>query len=476
MWNVAILGGGVTGLTAAYELERHAAAADRPVSWCLIEGGSRWGGKVVSERQGDFLVEGGPDAVIPQKPWALELMKELGLSERLLRSNDASKTTYVLKNGKLVAVPPGLALLVPGEIETFLRSPILPWSAKLRMLLERWVPPRRVETDESVGDFVRRRLGTAALEHLAEPLLAHIHMGNVDRLSLEGTYPRLGAAERRFGSLSSAARAAKSRRAGPPGGPLFWSLRGGMGELVETLVGKLPPEALRLGQRAVGLARADGGSWELTLEDGRQIEAERLLLALPSFAAAELVESFDPELAARFAAIRYVSLATVSLGFRRSDISHPLDGFGFLVPSREGRKILASTWTSAKYDLRAGPDEVLLRVFLGGASNEEVLECGDEELIETAASELREILGTTAAPVMTCLHRWPRGYPQYEVGHGERVAAIEAALPEGISIAGSPYTGVGLPDCIRSAREAAKRLANDCGVTACEVDGGVVAC
>lgn len=473
MWNVAILGGGVTGLTAAYELERLAASSGEPLSWCLVEGGPRWGGKVLSERHDSFLVEGGPDAVIPQKPWALELMRELGLEGRLLPSNDARKTTYVLRDGRLVAMPPGLALLVPGETAAFLRSDVLPWAGKLRMLLERFVPARRSADDESVGDFVRRRLGRTALSYLAEPLLAHIHMGDVERMSLQATYPRLGEAEKRFGSLSGAARTV--RAGGGSTSPLFYSLRGGMEELVRALVGKLPPEALHLGRRAVGLTRRTA-SWELTLEDGRQISAERLLLAVPSFAAAELVESFDPELAERFAAIRYVSLATVSLGFRRADVGHPLDGFGFFVPSRERREILASTWTSVKYDHRAGTGDVLLRVFLGGAHHAEVLRRRDEELVELASSELREVLGIEAPPLFSRLHRWPRGYPQYEVGHGERVAAIEAALPEGLLVAGSPYYGVGLPDCIRSARRAAARLAPGHDAAVAEVDGGAVAC
>lgn len=486
MWNVAILGGGVTGLAAAYELERRArssvhtasakAGSGGPVSWCLIEGGPRWGGKVLSERHGGFLVEGGPDAVIPQKPWALELMRELGLEGRLLPSNDAKKTTYVLRGGRLVAMPPGLGLLVPGETSAFLRSDVLPLSGKLRMLLERFVPARRRAEDESVGDFVRRRLGRTVLEHLAEPLLAHIHMGDVERMSLQSTYPRLGEAEKRFGSLWGAVRAARAGSgANGPAGPLFFSLRGGMEELVQALVAKLPPEALHLGHRAVGLARKTS-SWELTLEDGRRISAERLLLAVPSFAAAELVESFDPELAERFAAIRYVSLATVSLGFRRADVTHPLDGFGFFVPSRERREILASTWTSVKYDHRAGAEDVLLRVFLGGAHHAEVLRRRDEELVELASSELRQVLGIEAPPLFARLHRWPRGYPQYEVGHGERVAAIESALPESLRVAGSPYHGVGLPDCIRSARRAASRLLEGRRATVAEVDGDAVAC
>ncbi len=200
--------------------------------------------------------------------------------------------------------------------------------------------------------------------------------------------------------------------------------------------------------------------------------AERLLLAVPSFTAAELVEPFAPELATHLAAIRHVSLATVSLGLRRADVPRPLDGFGFFVPSREGREILASTWTSVKYEHRAGEDDVLLRVFLGGAHHAEILERDDRELVALATSELRRVLGIEAAPVLARLHRWPRGCPQYEVGHDERVAALEAALPEGVQVAGCSYHGVGLPDCIRSARAAMERLVP----ALAEVDGSAVAC
>ncbi len=472
MPDVVIIGGGIAGLATAYRLQQDAPGADRPLGVRVVESAPRFGGKIVTDREEGFLIEGGPDSIIPQKPWALELIRELGIGDRLLGSNDARRGTYVLHAGRLAALPDGLQMLAPESWRGFLRSPLLSWPGKLRFALEGLVPKRRGEGDESVAGFVRRRLGEEALWGLAEPMLAHIHVADVERMSLRATYPRFAELEARHGSLrrGAAMLRAKQRAAGgseKPAGPIFWSLRGGLGELVDALVKALDPASRLAGRTAVGLRRADGdagdgagdgGGYIVRLDDGRELAADAVVLATPADAAAELVAGLDAELARKLRAIRYVSMATVSFGYRRADVAHPLDGFGFFVPRREGRRVLACTWTSTKFDHRAPEDAALLRVFLGGAGHEELLDAGDDALLRAVSEDLRAIMGLDAEPILARLYRWPRGYPQYDVGHLERLRELETRLPPGLALAGSAYHGVGLPDCVRSGAAAAGRI------------------
>lgn len=453
---VVVIGGGIAGLTAAWRLQQ--SAGDEPLNVSLVEASGRWGGKVVTDREDGFVIEGGPDSFIPQKPWALELVRELGLEDRLLPSNDGRGGTSILHRGRLVPVPEGLEMLAPRRLGPVLRSPLLSWPARLRFAAESLVPPRRSEGDESVADFVRRRLGVEVLERLAEPLLAHLHVADVERLSVGAAYPRLAQAESRFGSLR---RAAAEAPAAPPG-PMFWTLRDGLEELIDALVRRLDPATLFDGHRVESLRRsADGASYVVRIDDGREFEAEAVVLATPASAAADLVAGVDSHLASRLRAIPHAAMATLSLGYRRSDLP-PLEGFGFFVPGRarpgrERRPILAASW-SRKFDHRAPPDRVLVRLFVGGVLHPEILELDDGALMRSVEQDLQEILGFEAEPVLRRLYRWPRGYPQYEVGHRERVREIEAALPSGLFVAGNAYRGIGLPDCIRLAGEAADRV------------------
>ena len=457
MHHVVIIGGGIAGLTAAYRLQTD--AADK-LSWQLIEAGPRLGGKIVTERTGGFTIEGGPDSVIAQKPWALDLMRELGLDDRLLPSNDSAGGVQVLRRGRLVPLPAGMLLLSPESWRKLFRSSLLPWPAKLRLALERWVPRRDADGDESVADFVRRRLGEGALWSLAEPVLAHVHAADIEMMSLEATYLKLAELERRYGSLHrgvAALRAAKTTT-----GPTFWTLKEGLAELADALARRLEPASLTTGRRATRLRRA-GGGWTVSLDDGREVDAGAVVLATPAAAAAELFGDRDSNLAARLRAFRCASMATLSLGYRVDDVAAVARGFGFFVPRSERRAlpagaVLAGSWTSAKFDHRAPPDRALLRIFLGGAGGEAILELGDDALIRAVRDDLRAILGLAAEPVMTRLNRWPSGYPQYDVGHLERVREVERALPPGLFVAGSAYRGVGLPDCVKSGSEAARQI------------------
>ncbi len=467
--DAVIIGGGIAGLTAAYRLQTAAAGK---LSYHLIEAGPRLGGKIVTEHAGGFTIEGGPDSVIAQKPWALELMRELGLGDRLLPSNDDRGGTWVLHRGRLVPLPAGLGLLSPERWSEFFRSPLLSWPAKLRFARERWEPPRGDEEDESVADFVRRRLGTGALWGLAEPVLAHVHAADVERMSLRATYPRLAELETRYGSLHLGV-AALRRAAGEQTGPAFWTLKGGLRELVAALVERLEPQSLHRDCRAVSLRRA-GAGWTVGLDDGRELNAGAVVLATPAAVASELTAELDPDLAWQLRAIRYASMATLSLGYRsasspsqtrQADVEGLPGGFGFFVPRRERRHVLAGSWTSNKFDHRAPSGHVLLRIFLGGATGERVLDSGDEALIHAVREDLDAMIGLTAEPVLVKLTRWPGGYPQYDVGHRSRIRVLEAALPPGLTVAGSAYHGVGLPDCVRSGTEAARRILDHLGAT-----------
>ncbi len=481
MPNVVVIGGGIAGLATAFRLQQDSLQQEanslrgefgEPLTCHLVESTSRFGGKVVTDQVDGFVVEGGPDAIIPHKPWGMQLISELGLDDRLLPSKDERRGAFVLHEGRLERIPDGLLLLAPSNWGEFLRSPLLSWPAKLRFALERIVPPQQSVDDESLADFVRRRLGAGALWNLAEPLLAHIHVANIERMSLRATYPRLAALEAKYGSIQRGVSAMRTqhRAAGvttsPP--PVFWALKGGMSELVSALVARLDPATQHLACRVHKICRAENKqSYRVTLDgldDGRQeLEADAVVLATPAYAASDLVADLDPALAAKLRSIPYVSMATLSLGYRRADVGHPMDGFGFFVPRRPQRggqshAVLACTWTSTKFDQRAPEGMALLRVFLGGAGNEDLLELDDGEIIHAVKRDLATMMGLDAEPRMTRLYRWPQGYPQYEVGHLERVSTLETALPPGVFVVGSAYHGVGLPDCIRSATEVAQQI------------------
>lgn len=469
MRDVLIIGGGIAGLATAYRLRQRSAAEGRLLSCAVVERSTRFGGKILTDRRDGFVIEGGPDAFIAHKPWALELVQELGLGERLLPSNDEHRRSFIYCDRRLVEVPPGMQHLVPERVLPFLRSPLLSWRSKARVLGERFVPRRAAEDDESVADFVRRRLGREALERLAEPLLSHIHVGEIERMSLRATYPHLAAFEARSGSLWRGVGSLRAARAAASAAPdavsresaVFWTLRDGLAELVEALAARLQPDERLLGRGVASLERMaeeDGGAYRVVLRDGSSLVARAVVLATPADVSARILERFDPDLSRALGTIRYVSVATLSLAFRAQDLRRPLAGFGFFVPRHERRQILACTWTSTKFDHRGAADHVLLRVFLGGSDRPELLEEDDEALVRIVRQELRVVMGLKARPVFARLYRWPQGYPQYDVGHLERVRELRSKVPERLFLAGSAFDGVGLPDCIRSSTEIARQV------------------
>jgi oxygen-dependent protoporphyrinogen oxidase len=457
MWDLIVVGGGVSGLTAAYRAHQLSQSSAKPISCCLVESSNRLGGMVLSEQREDFLLEGGPDAFVTHKPWALDLVRELGLESRLLAPSGDNPSLYLLTGGRLQPLPAGLRLLVPTQPLPFLRSSLLSWPAKLRMLLEPFVRQGPSGEDISLGEFLRHRIGREATAKIAEPLLAHIHVADIERMSLAATYPRLQAMVQRHGTLR------RGLRAMPPPGktPPLWTLRGGVAELTQALGQHLPKDCIFLGQKATRLAEidceAEAGTprYALELEGGTTLTAASVILALPAYAAAELVQPWAKRLGEQLRKIRYVPFATLSLGFRRQDLELP-KGFGFFVPRPEVRSILAATFTSNKYPERAGAGKSLLRLFLGGPQGEALATLPDDELCTRAEEELATFLPSRGAPLLRRLHRWPKAYPQYDVGHLQRVESLEAEAPRGLFLAGGAFHGVGLPDCIKSGHQAAQ--------------------
>jgi oxygen-dependent protoporphyrinogen oxidase len=454
-----VVGGGVAGLAAAHRALELARERGAPLELTLVEARERLGGTIATERVDGFLIESGPDSFLSEKPWALALCRRLGVEDRLVRTDDRHRRTFVWRQGRLHPLPDGFQLLAPTRLRPFLASSLFSWSGKLRMALD-LVLPRGVAEDESLGAFVRRRLGAEALDRVAQPLVAGIYTADPDDLSLAATMPRFLELERRERSLVLALWRAGRRapQAGTSGArwSLFVTFRDGMEELVTTLSGRLPPGAAVLKQRMSGLERA-GGRWRASTVEGARVEADRVIVATESHAAARLVRYLDPTLATLLGEIPYASAATVSLAYRRADIPHPLDGFGFVVPRSEGRTLLAATFSSVKYPGRAPEDGALLRGFVGGALNASVLDADDAALVARVRAELRAALGVTAEPRLARVARWPASMPQYRVGHLARIETIErlvAALP-GLYLAGGAYRGVGIADCVRSAEAAA---------------------
>jgi oxygen-dependent protoporphyrinogen oxidase len=431
----------------------------------LLEARERLGGTIHTERADGFLIESGPDSFLSEKPWALALAERIGLGARLCRTDDRFRRTYVVHRGRLHPLPEGFLLLAPARLWPFLGSSLFSWRGKLRMALDLVLPRRTADGDESLAGFVARRLGREALERVAEPLVGGIYTADPARLSLAATMPRFLALEREHRSLIlGLRRSASPRERGGASGArwsLFVTLVGGMGELVDALALRLPRERIRLGARVAGVARGSGEApWRVGLADGTALAADGVILAGEAPTMAGLVRDADPDLGRLLAAIPYASSATVTLAYPRAAIRHPLDGFGFVVPRGEAQAVLACTFSSVKYPGRAPAGYALLRVFLGGARQPEVLSRDDAAMVRLAHADLAPLLGITGPPCLSRVARHPVAMPQYEIGHVERVAAIErqlAARP-GLELAGAAYRGVGIADCVRSGEEAAERL------------------
>ena len=477
---IVVVGGGITGLAAAHAAVEHARERGHEISVTVLERSPRFGGNLVTERVGGFLLDGGPDSWVASKPQASALARGLGLGRELVGTNEATRRFYVAWKGGLHVVPDGLVLGVPTKIGPLARTRLFSWRGKVRMAMEPFVRARRKgETDdESIADFAARRLGREAAERLMAPLLGGISAGDASDLSVRAAFPQLVAMEREYGSLVRGMTALRREREqlGVPGtgtgpdGSAFVSLAGGMAALVDALTAWLSRAGvtLRTGAGVRVLARGARGArrWTLELEDGDRVAADALLLAIPGYAAAGVLGTLDEEASRRVSLLSSASTATVFLGYRRSEVAHPLDATGFVVPRTMQRPILAGTWVSSKWHARAPEGHVLIRAFFGGASGEGVLQGDDSDLVRLARAELKVLMGLTGEPVLTRVFRFDRASAQMRVGHIGTMRAIRdrlASVAPGVAIAGGGYDGIGIPDCIRQGQESSRALVDAIG-------------
>jgi oxygen-dependent protoporphyrinogen oxidase len=477
--DVIIVGGGITGMAAAYQLQKETTAAGRPLSYTLLESSPALGGKITTDYVDGFTIEGGPDCFISQKPWAADLCRELGIGDELIGTNDERRKTFVLNHGRLTPLPDGVMLIVPTRITPFVTSTLISWPGKIRMGMDFFIPRRKDESDESVAAFVRRRLGREALDKIAEPLMGGIHVSDPEDQSLLGTFPRFRDLEMKHGSLIRGMLASRRKPSSnghvhatgsaQPARPssLFMSLRGGLAEMVHTLAAALTGEIVTHAPATEIIALpnrgATGPRYQVRTADGRTFAARAIILAGPAYVSGELVGGIDPALSTALNSIRYVTTGTVSLGYRLADLGRPLNGFGFVVPRAENRRISACTFSSTKFDYRAPEAGVLMRCFVGGPGKEHMVDLDDADLLAAVRDELAQIMGVRAEPVVTRIFRWRNANAQYDVGHLDRVKAMKAMAAQhpGLRFAGSAFDGVGVPDCVRQGREAARQTAKD---------------
>lgn len=480
MTSVIIVGGGIAGLATAYELHR------RGLPFLLLERSARAGGVILSEEIDGFTIDAGPDSLLVQKPDGIKLCEELGLGDRLVPTKPP-RLAFILRSGTLHPLPASSVMGIPTRIGPFLSTRLFSWAGKMRMGAELFVPPRRDDEDESIGAFMTRRFGEEAATYLAEPLLAGIHAGDVNQLSLRALFPRFAETERKHGSLL---RAFRRQRATPGAGPsagsgssrakstneslssrptssdngAFRSLPGGLSELTRALVAALPPQSIRLEAAVARVRRSNGGGsllYRVDLSSGESLESQSVVIAAPSYVAAQLLRDMNSRLGQLCAEVEYASTATIALAFTREQVQHPLNGSGFVVPGVEKLGILAASWLSSKWPHRAPEGRVLLRAFAGGARDPEAMTSSDRQLIDRSMKALTPLLGVTGSPLLTRVYRWERASAQHNIGHLARLAAIDRILGDqpGLFLTGSGFRGVGIPDCVADGRATAAQVA-----------------
>jgi len=459
MKRVAIVGGGISGLSAAFHLEK-ARAAGADLSYTLFESSKRLGGSIHSIRIDECLVEAGPDSFLTEKPWALMLCKELGIDGQLIGSNDAQRKTYIVVKNRLIAMPDGLMFMVPTKLVPTALTSLFSWGTKLHMVRELMHPPRPMQNDETVGELVERHFGAEVVDRLADPLLSGVYGGDANKLSARAVLPRFVEMEEKYGSLSRAMLAAhkkmKAMAGKQPPRPLFSSLKEGMQQMVDALTARLDHAFLKTHARVRGIY-PDRDRWRIAVEMGSTESFDALIMATPANVAGALLEAVDRDLADDLLEIPYSSSVTVTLGYHVDQLRHLPQGFGFLVPRSEGRRTLACTFVHNKFPHRAPMDRGILRCFLGGARDEAVLALTDHEIVGTVRGELRDIVKLDARPMFERVYRWKGAMAQYESGHLARVERISRRVKNlpGLELAGNGYRGIGVPDCIREGTDAA---------------------
>lgn len=461
---VVVIGGGLTGLSAAFYIRKHYREAGVEAQITLVEKSSSMGGMIQTLHRDGFVIEKGPDSFLARKTAMVDLAKELEIDHELVSQNPESKKTYIMQRGKLHPMPAGLVLGIPTELAPFLRSGLVSPQGKLRALMDFFIPPRRSSEDESLGYMIERRLGPEVLENLTEPLLAGIYAGDMRKLSLQATFPQFGAVERDYGSLIRGMMTGRKPAETHTGTKrsAFLTFRQGLQSLVHALVHDLHDVKQLLNTGVQSFEKHDEGEarYQVHLDNGESLAAEDIIVTVPAFAASPLLKPHVDTSA--LDAINYVSVANVVLAFQKKDVEHVFDGSGFLVPRKEGRNITACTWTSTKWLHTSPDDKVLLRCYVGRSGDEQNVELPDDVLTDLVLKDLHETMGVDAVPIFTEITRLRKSMPQYPVGHLQHIAALRQELGDklpGVYVAGAAYEGVGLPDCIKQAKEISMQAA-----------------
>ena len=468
--HIAIVGGGISGLSTAFAIQEECQKTGQAVDCSIIEGGPRYGGKILTHHIDGFVVEGGPDSFLTSKPWAFELCDKLGLSDQLMNTNAANGQTFCFTKGRMRELPQGLVAFVPTRLSALISGGLISPLGMLRMGWE-WFVPRyqRLDHDESLASFFRRRVGHEAFDHFIEPLVAGIYAGDANELSLKATFPRFFELEQQYGSLIKGMRAQQAKRKpltspSSPKRSMFATLRGGLGDMIEALVKHLESNGTKMLHghhvRKVTESKSPSTGYTLLLDNQNTIFADDVVLATPAYISAQLLKPIQPEVASLLAQIPYCSTATISLAFHDNDVKNCIRGFGFVVPRVEGKSLIAATWTSLKWADRSNPGQTLIRCYVGGKGRENILEESDHSLVKYIREQLREMVGISSEPLFTQIHRWDRAMPQYVCGHLERITQIRAIMTscQGLHLTGAAFEGLGIPDCIREGTRVGREL------------------
>jgi len=491
MKRIIIVGGGVAGLGAAYKITR-AASEGHEVDFVLVEKDRRLGGKIQTEivpdpsEKGRFIVDGGPDCFLTEKPACHRIAKLTGIFDDELPTDESRKRTWILSHGKLHELPDGIFMFAPTKFLPFATTGLFSWPGKIRMAMDLFIPPKKVMpgefNDETLESFVVRRMGRECLDRLAEPLVGGVHASDPSKMSLAATFPRLLEMEQRYGSLMkgfiAARRKVEEMRRKYPAKPgeksrtFFTSFVKGMQQLTDRMADAAGRGSIHTGVVVIALWRKDDGAWSVQLSNGSTIDGDAVIIATESWAAEPLIRPHDQGIAEALASIPASSSATISIAFNESEVGFDLKAFGVLCPLVEGRALMAATYSSTKWPGRAPVGKVLLRGFVGGPHNQEIVKRSDEELVQTVLAEFRGILGLNpfAKSLFSRVFRWRLGMPQYTLGHLERVALIEdrsTKIP-GLAIAGGSYRGVGVPNCIESGEGAVSKIFGEWGIVPAE--------
>jgi oxygen-dependent protoporphyrinogen oxidase len=465
---ITVIGAGISGLAAAYHLTRPGFCGDLNPQVLVLERVSRAGGSISTYQLEDYTLELGPDMFQTEKPQAVKLCEELGLSDDIIPVNEACRRTFIAHEGALHALPEGFFLLAPTQMAPFFGSSLLSAGGKLRMAMDLLIPRKTDGAEESLAQFVRRRFGQEALERIAQPVLGGIYTADPEQMSLEAIMPRFIEMEQKYSSVIRGLMSAKkpdSQRRGSNGDErarygLTVSLKQGLGMLVDKLVSVLPPDCIHFHCPVESIAKGTCGKpYDVIVTNGTVVPSDVVVIASPSFTAADMLESLEPDAANLLRRIQYSSCAVMNLIYNRADIPHPLDGTGFVVPAVEKRTIFACSFASVKFPNRCPSEKAVLRVFAGGALQQDVFDLSDEHIECLMWEDLHTYLGLQAVPLLSLVTRYQRSMPQYHIGHVKLVSQVRsllAAMP-GLILAGNAYSGVGIPDCIASGETAARQ-------------------